>query len=565
MRPYVWRNEASPDFSASFANGCPTLLDTLTACQGNFPDWYPLCGCLPPPFGTISFVMGRLIWLLVTVLTLVGLGAWWATRHTIRIERFHAQRFAQLSEREQAEWLIKQSLARSRRVGLLSAWWARWLPSKHDALTPLNGAQVRLLSETCLRYDLPHLLNRLPAYGENEKTRLIPRLYRALWFAKAGNPQRAEQEIGAIPIREIRALALARLGTMHLQAGENELAHQHFENAQKLLKQSALTSYPEIYLETLQILVEHSRLRESPHQIADLIRGLPVRYHTEAARRLGRLYLRHREGHRLYALADALPAKARNALKPYRAAAQIQQGQAQAGYELALRCANPNDPFADALVLRTLHEAGHTALAKRFYVGRMREYIARIQPTIVLHPHTTHSPNIHSGLMLKFVLMPEHVLYFLEMIRAGCETGLLEEAEWFVRGAGLPELQVLGWLECASARYRAGDEKGARRLVSVAIAEFPNATSHIPLHLPIRSLREAGAHELANHFLHRAREHTLQVRPLEQRSGYLGTIALAYAASGEYGQAVQTALMLPELELQRDELVRIVSEMKPRP
>ncbi|MFN7017762.1 MAG: hypothetical protein ACK4RG_00620 [Fimbriimonadales bacterium] len=41
MRPYVWCNEAFSDFSASFANGCPTLPDTLTACQGNFPDWYP--------------------------------------------------------------------------------------------------------------------------------------------------------------------------------------------------------------------------------------------------------------------------------------------------------------------------------------------------------------------------------------------------------------------------------------------------------------------------------------------------------------------------------------------
>ncbi|MFN7017763.1 MAG: hypothetical protein ACK4RG_00625 [Fimbriimonadales bacterium] len=515
--------------------------------------------------------MGRLIWLLVTLLTLMGLGAWWVTRTAIRIERFDAQRFARMSEQEQAEWLVKQSLARSRRVGLLSAWWARWFPSKHDALTPLDGVQVRLLSEVCLRYDLPHLLNRLPAYCENEKARLIPRLYRALWFAKAGNPQRAGQEVGAIPIREIRALALTHLGTMHLQAGENELAHQHFENAQKLLKQSALTSYPEIYLETLQSLVEHSRLRESPHQIADLIRGLPVRYHTAAVQRLGRLYLERRESHRLLALSDALPAKARNALKPYRAAAQIQQGQAQAGYEIALRCGSPNDPLADALVLRTLHEAGHTALAKRFYVERMSKYIAganihaQIQSTIVLHTHTTHSPNIHLGSMLKFVLGPEFVLYFLQMIRAGCETGLLEEAEWFVRGAGLPDLQVLGCLECAFARYRAGDEKGARRLVSVAIAEFPNTSPHIPLHLPIRSLREAGAQELANHFLHRAREHALQVRPPEQRSEYLGTIALAYAASGEYGQAVQTALMIPELELQRDKLVRIVSEMKPHP
>lgn len=44
VRPYVWHGDASSDFSASFANGCLTLSDASTDCQGNSPDWYSLCG-----------------------------------------------------------------------------------------------------------------------------------------------------------------------------------------------------------------------------------------------------------------------------------------------------------------------------------------------------------------------------------------------------------------------------------------------------------------------------------------------------------------------------------------
>ena len=44
VRPYVWHDDASSDFSASFANGCLTLSDTSTDCQGDSSDWYSQCG-----------------------------------------------------------------------------------------------------------------------------------------------------------------------------------------------------------------------------------------------------------------------------------------------------------------------------------------------------------------------------------------------------------------------------------------------------------------------------------------------------------------------------------------
>ncbi|CUU34094.1 MAG: hypothetical protein K6U12_00605 [Armatimonadetes bacterium] len=45
VRPYVWHDDASSDFTWSFANGCLTLSDTSTDCQGpTGPDWYSQCG-----------------------------------------------------------------------------------------------------------------------------------------------------------------------------------------------------------------------------------------------------------------------------------------------------------------------------------------------------------------------------------------------------------------------------------------------------------------------------------------------------------------------------------------
>ena len=57
--------------------------------------------------------MRRWSWLL-GLLVIVVLGAvWWASRNAIRMEPLDAQRFAQMRETEQVEWLIEQILARS--------------------------------------------------------------------------------------------------------------------------------------------------------------------------------------------------------------------------------------------------------------------------------------------------------------------------------------------------------------------------------------------------------------------------------------------------------------------
>ena len=64
--------------------------------------------------------MRRWSWLL-GLLVIGGLGTvWWTTRNAIRMEPLDAQRFTQMSETEQVEWLIEQILARSKRTDTLT-------------------------------------------------------------------------------------------------------------------------------------------------------------------------------------------------------------------------------------------------------------------------------------------------------------------------------------------------------------------------------------------------------------------------------------------------------------
>jgi hypothetical protein len=60
--------------------------------------------------------MRRWMWLLGLLVVGIAGTAWWSSRNAIRLEPLDAQRFAQMSETEQVEWLIEQTLARCRRT-----------------------------------------------------------------------------------------------------------------------------------------------------------------------------------------------------------------------------------------------------------------------------------------------------------------------------------------------------------------------------------------------------------------------------------------------------------------
>lgn len=64
--------------------------------------------------------MRRWSWLLgLLVIGVLGV-VWWTSRNAIRMEPLDAQRFAQMRETEQVEWLIEQILARSKRTDTLA-------------------------------------------------------------------------------------------------------------------------------------------------------------------------------------------------------------------------------------------------------------------------------------------------------------------------------------------------------------------------------------------------------------------------------------------------------------
>ncbi|MCS6918820.1 MAG: hypothetical protein NZM28_03540 [Fimbriimonadales bacterium] len=158
-------------------------------------------------------------------------------------------------------------------------------------------------------------------------------------------------------------------------------------------------------------------------------------------------------------------------------------------------------------------------------------------------------------------LLPNLDVPFWAMLRSSYEAGLWQEAEWVLLTVEPPEMHVLAFLERAAAHYRAGDENKARHFVNLAATEFQRVQMDIALIHPIRSLREVGAPTLANQFLKQARDHAQQVRVPWLRSAHLRRIAVAYAVNGEYEEAIRTALMLPNLDEQRNALVGIVGVM----
>jgi hypothetical protein len=50
--------------------------------------------------------MRRWIWLLGLLVVGIAGTVWWSSRNAVRLEPLDAQRFAQMSETEQVEWLI---------------------------------------------------------------------------------------------------------------------------------------------------------------------------------------------------------------------------------------------------------------------------------------------------------------------------------------------------------------------------------------------------------------------------------------------------------------------------
>jgi tetratricopeptide (TPR) repeat protein len=180
--------------------------------------------------------MRRVSWLLgLFAIVVVGM-VWWTSRNAIRMEPLDAQRFAQMRETEQVEWLIEQILARSKRTDMLAKLLERLSLGRKDSLPTITTFELTLIGAAGVEYELSHWLKHCEQYvGDGIYDRDLLKVYQALLKARKGDWQAAEQAVLDIQELVVRALALAHLGRLRAESGQIERARRDFEQAQELL------------------------------------------------------------------------------------------------------------------------------------------------------------------------------------------------------------------------------------------------------------------------------------------------------------------------------------------
>jgi hypothetical protein len=151
--------------------------------------------------------MRRWIWLLGLLVVGIAGTVWWSSRNAVRLEPLNAQRFAQMSETEQVEWLIEQVLARSKRTDTITTLLEKFPFLRESALRPLSYWEIEAIGIACVEYDLPHWLSRCQRYAETESYREHLTVYQAILQARKGDWQAAERTVQKIRTDAIRAFA----------------------------------------------------------------------------------------------------------------------------------------------------------------------------------------------------------------------------------------------------------------------------------------------------------------------------------------------------------------------
>jgi tetratricopeptide (TPR) repeat protein len=180
--------------------------------------------------------MRRIVWLLGLLAIVVVGTVWWSSRNAIRLEPLDGQRFAQMSETEQVEWLIEQILARSKRTDTLAKLLERLSLGRRDYLPTITTFELTLIGAAGVEYELSHWLKHSERYAHDGiYDQDFLKAYQALLKARKGDWQVAEQAILDIQDMAVRMLALAHLGRLRAESGHIERARRDFERAQELL------------------------------------------------------------------------------------------------------------------------------------------------------------------------------------------------------------------------------------------------------------------------------------------------------------------------------------------
>ena len=294
--------------------------------------------------------MRRWSWLLGLLVGGIAGTVWWASRNAIRLEPLDAQRFAQMSETKQVEWLIEQIPARFRRTDTLSQTlqkipFLQRVPSTH----PLIPNYLEAIGIACVEYDLPHWLNRCERYVELDRTRELLAVYRAILQARKGDWRAAEQTVRRIRTDALKALALAHLGRLKAEAGQTEAAQRNFEQAHTLLSQPVELHAQLEASAVYSLLVQHSYVGENPEAVVQMVQFFPHYLHTVLVQLPADVYRQRGDIKRLRQLLDVCPANARSVVKPRLAHALIEQGRVDEGMQRLARMGARDADGSDTL------------------------------------------------------------------------------------------------------------------------------------------------------------------------------------------------------------------------
>ncbi|BCW96521.1 MAG: hypothetical protein WHS44_02665 [Fimbriimonadales bacterium] len=420
--------------------------------------------------------MRRWKWFL-GLLGAVAVGAiGWSLHNAIRREPLDAQRFAQMRETEQVEWLIEQTLARSQRTDTLAVLLNKLPFTAQESLRPLTGMEIMPIGMACVEYDLPHWLHRCRRYVERESDREHLQVYLALLQSRKGDWRAAEQTVQRIRIVPVKAFALAHLGRAQAAAGQADAARRSFEQAMTLIGQPISQEYYRYLFFTLELIARYSHLGENPQEVARIVQRVPfnIRMYALGIVEHSRRQRGDTDGLRQM-IHQSLPDE-RAVLKMCLAQALIEQGQVEAGLRELVEIGKCYD-YIMAQIAVSLHRHGRAEDARRIVdalrVGLFQRGFPHRRPTNRASEMMRLSTP-YGEVRVPFK-SPHHTIR--RLARAYAEWGLFSQAER-VLDALPTEHRTLLRMSMSHAHHEAGRQAQAHQQLERALSETQSVPEH---------------------------------------------------------------------------------------
>ena len=424
--------------------------------------------------------MRRWIWLLGLLVVGIAGTVWWSSRNAVRLEPLDAQRFAQMSEIEQVEWLIEQVLARSKRTGMLTDI-ANNLPfARPTEWQPLLPRHIEAIGMACVEYDLPHWLNFARRYMHQETDREHLMVYQAILQARKGDWQAAERTVQKIRTDTIRVLGWAHLGRLYAEAGRSDAAQRSFDHARAIFLRPADPMHSLYLLNTLTLIISHSSVSERSETAAEFVRGLPDEWRASAVWRVSEYYRQRGDVGRLRAFIALVPESSRREVEMYLVRTLIEQGQVEHGLRLLARLGECRDVEL-AQIARALHKRGRTQDAQTFadalrtrllQDGFLQGQLNRRAPDTL----RLSTPYGEVRVILRFDYSTTHLL-----VQAYTEWGHPEAAEQLIAAVPIGRFRVLQRTNMAHAYHKIDQQAQARQHLERARTEGQGGARRIAL------------------------------------------------------------------------------------